>query len=387
MKAKDRISKNWVTFVLLCWLSGTLVGEETTSLPKMQAKIADEPTATLKSTYLERDWIGDIRDGQGGITHLRLEKGSIRDGKIFLMRTSPEGGYVGTEAPEYLEKIPTNAKFEKIKTVDGLVRILGKGEPGFDGEPSDEGSYSFYSWVVFGRESDSELIYLYVDASTFLPRGKSGNASELVKNLEISRGVLRPADPSSREESDKYLTGKKIYEMQERDNAAAREAYPQPLRNLIEVRDQPGSDLGRLTTAINAIRSDPDPLLFRQLAAEIHEGTVRMRMLLEKILLDNLPYLKAKPWDKKKKEIAVLACIDALPDVEARAQINLVVIILSASGGGKIEIEGKDGTRSVEVRNTESGHSYTLSAASDPLSMSDGQVELKRIFLKSISDE
>lgn len=89
-----------------------------------------------------------------------------------------------------------------------------------------------------------------------------------------------------------------------------------------------------------------------------------------------------KPWDKKKKEIAVIACNDALPEVEAIAQIDLVIVILAASGGSKIEILAKNGTRSVDVNKTKSSHGYTLGKATDPLSISNAQKNLKRIFIK-----
>ena len=156
---------------------------------------------------------------------------------------------------------------------------------------------------------------------------------------------------------------------QKREEEAAIASYPQPLRDLIIADEHPDdSDLKHLSEAIQAIRETPDPKLLSQLVQEIHEGTLRIRSLLNHVLLNENNLLNLKPWGEKQEAIAVGACIESL---------------LRVCGGGEIEIESKNGGRRIEVTATKNGYTLTLGGASHPLSFADAQKELRRRYEKS----
>ena len=161
--------------------------------------------------------------------------------------------------------------------------------------------------------------------------------------------------------------------------------HPQPLRDLIIADRHPDdSDLKHLKAEINKIRSNPKPKLFKQLIAEIDDGTVIMESLLNHIILDEDQIIGATPWGEKEHAIAINACIDALPIADRIGEADsLVEIILKASGGGKVEFTGIDDTFSVEVRHTKGGYSVTLCSADTPLSMQKAQAKLKQLYTQS----
>ncbi|MFT5904830.1 MAG: hypothetical protein ACI9E1_000416 [Cryomorphaceae bacterium] len=161
--------------------------------------------------------------------------------------------------------------------------------------------------------------------------------------------------------------------------------HPQPLRDLIRVDRHPNdSDLKYLKASIEQIRKNPDPKLFKQLAAELDDGTVEMRMLFEHVLLDERGFLGMQSWGKKQEAIAINACIDALPIADGIGEIDdLITILLKVCGGGKIEYQGKNKSSSIEVKLTKNGYSAIYSGADNPLSVEENQNKLRRIYAES----
>lgn len=199
-------------------------------------------------------------------------------------------------------------------------------------------------------------------------------------------GEVFDADRSKEAELESYVS--KMFGTQKKEKEAAVANYPQPLRDLIIASAHPDdSNLKHLSHAIQTIRESPDPKLFAQLVQEMHEGTLRIRSLLNHIMLseNNLPNLK--PWGHKQEAIAVGACIDALPLAQVDARDDLIVTLLRVCGGGKIEIESKSGGQSIEVVLTKNGYSMTLGSASNPLSLSEAQKELRRCYAESRANQ
>lgn len=183
-------------------------------------------------------------------------------------------------------------------------------------------------------------------------------------------------------ELERYVT--EMLALQKREEEEAILKYPQPLRDLIIADEHPDDpNLKHLAAAIQAIRNNPDPKLFAQLAQEMHEGTLKIPFLLEHILINENNLLDVKPWGAKEEAIAVGACIDALPLAKDSAKDDIIKILLRVCGGGSIEYETKSGGRSVDVRLTENGYSMALGGAIRPVSLANAQNKLRRLYKAS----
>ena len=367
-----------VLWVLALFVSAQAT--ETTTLPKLVATLDKNPKASTEILRLERDWIGDITDEDGAVTHLRLEKGQIFMGEVMLLRTAPNGSYCGGDAPVYVKVVPTDGELRSCGTVAAIKKLLGPGQPGIDGWGDGKEMYGSHSWICCGLAAENRLNYISVFALTiFNQRAKDPIR---IRSLGISRGELRPAALNDPAEAKLYLSGAEMFAAGEKAKADSRQGYPQPLRDLVKVDEDPNdSDLKKLSAAVQKIRERPDPRLFRQLVQEMHEGTLKIRGLLEDILLNDFGTLKLKPWQAEQEAIAINACIDALPLANDLARGNLVEILLTANGGGKIEIEDKYGGESVEVtRNKDGGHFLTISGSAHTLSVEAAQKELRRRY-------
>lgn len=159
------------------------------------------------------------------------------------------------------------------------------------------------------------------------------------------------------------------------------QSYPEPLRTLIRADNHPNdSDLKHLSLAVQQIRDQPNPILFNQLIKEIHEGTLKMQSLLENILINEHKCLTLKPWGDKEESIAINACIDALPLAKKGSQDELITLLLRSFGGGHIEYQGENGGRSIRVTFTPNGRTESYDGASNPLSITDAQKELRRLY-------
>lgn len=191
-------------------------------------------------------------------------------------------------------------------------------------------------------------------------------AAEYQKKLEkLERFIVQMDSLDAKEQEDEILS------------------YPQPLQSLIRTdRQQRDPDLKHLTAAIQKIRDNPDPKLFRQLAAELDEGTVRMRSLMGYILVNEHDSLKLKAWEPKQEAIAVEACIDALAHINEDCQEDLIIILLNMCDGGTIEIKQDDGGRKIQVPPNSNG-GYTLSQSDNPLPVARVQDQLRELYKKS----
>lgn len=368
-------------------LTNAFSGEATT-LADMLAKVKGDQDVTWDTRPLSRDWIGDITNAEGKMERLRLEKGRITKGEISLLRTYPNGGFMQSDAPVYVTFIPADDKIRSCKTVAELKEILGPGQPSFDGWGGPDGIHSSHSWVCFSPAGKDRLTYISVFADTLFHEEQQAKGVTQVNKLRIRRGELRPADPSNPKELDIYLSGAGLFAKEEAEKARERQRYPQPLRELILAKDHPeDSDLKHLSAAIQAIRNDPDPKLFAQLVQEMHEGTLKIRGLLNNILLNEYNLLRLKPWGYKQEAIAVGACIDSLPLAKDSARDDLIETLLRVCGGGKIEIESINGGRSIEVRLTKDEDIMIIENASHPLSLGEAQQELRRRYKQSRAEQ
>ena len=357
---------------------------ETTTLVEMLELAKGDAGVSMGLRPLKHDWVGDITDEEGEIVRMRLEKGRIMRGEIALLRTGPNGRYLGSDAPIYVKSIPTNEKLRSCSTLAELQKLLGAGEGGFSGWGGPKGMHSSHSWVCITTTAENRLTYLDAFAQTSFTKEQKEKGITQINEFTIRRGELRPADPDNPKERGIYLSGADMFAAEEAKKARDRLRFPEPLRTLILADEHPNdSDLKHLSAAIQAIRNDPNPKLFTQLVQEMHEGTLRIRSLLKHILLNERSLSNLKGWGAKEEAIAVGACIDSLPLAKDRAKDKLIEILLRVCGGGKIEIEaGTRGSR-IEVNPTKNGYQVIYGGASDPLPLEEVQKELRRLYKKS----
>lgn len=229
----------------------------------------------------------------------------------------------------------------------------------------------------FGTGSKENVI----NSTRFDIRETLQEIKRIANRLEDGNGL---ADPERKKVVELEGFVADMLAMEKREKAAELQSYPLPLRDLIQVKERPDdSDLKHLSAAIQAIRKNPDPRLFQQLVREMHEGTSRIRGLLESILLNDGDLLDLEPWGAREELIAVKGCIDALPLAKNGSRDQLLAILLQFFGGGTIEIGGEEGARRIEVKLTKDGHSSIFGGASHPLPMEQAQKELLRLYLKS----
>lgn len=367
----------------LFFLVTCIQADPATSLEKMLLALEKNPSLKTQHQPLERDWIGDIRGEKGEITHLRLHRGQISGGQIRLFRIH-QSRYISSDAPVYRKSIPSTQQIRKSKTVADLKKLFGEGMPSFSGWGDGKYMRSSHSWVCFGRTLQNELTYINVFAHTYFDQNAKENKKVFLDKISIRSGKLRPADPDSIAEKKKYLSGKDLFEAEERKKEQRRQKFPQPLRDLVKIDEHPNdSDLLHLAKAIQQVRDKPDSQLLRQLVSEIHEGTLSMRSLLEHIMLNEHNLLKIRPWEAKKEALAVKTCIEALPLAKKSSGEDLAVIILKMCGGGEIKMQTQNRGSSITVTKTKDGYQLTYSGAQHPPGMKETQATLWQLYQAS----
>lgn len=207
-------------------------------------------------------------------------------------------------------------------------------------------------------------------------------AADRLETKPASGGGTFDADRAKERELGRDVLAMLVLEKKEEEEAMQR--YPQPLRDSMIADEHPDDpDLKHLSAAVQAIRDAPDPKLFAQLVQELDDGTLKIHSLLNHILLNAYNSLDLQDWGVQEEAVAVGACIDSLPLAEDSSVDVLIETLLRVCGGGKIEIEGTNGGRRIEIVLTLSGYQTTFGGASTPLSMELAQRELRSLYEKS----
>jgi hypothetical protein len=233
----------------------------------------------------------------------------------------------------------------------------------------------------FGAESKVNVIN-FTRSAIVETMQEIKKVADRLETKPASGGGTFDAERAKERELERYIVA--MFALEKKEEKDAIQRYPQPLRDLIIADEHPDDpDLKHLSAAVQAVRNAPDPKLFAQLVEELHEGTLKIHSLLNHILLNENDILDLKAWGAKEEAIALSACIDSLPLAKDSAKDDLVETLLRVCGGGKIEIEGANGGRSIEIVPTKSGYQMTLGGASNPLSIELAQRELRLLYKKS----
>ncbi len=223
---------------------------------------------------------------------------------------------------------------------------------------------------------EDQLRYLDIFASAAAPEAKTGKrllldqANAIIENLLVREGFFRPADPQSTEERERFKTGDEIFAREQAERAQARSKYPQPLRALVQAEEKPDdSDMVAYISALNAVRTNPDPALFHQLVTWMNEDHVKFSSYLGDILVFDDPPPELQRWKKLPRRAAARAVIEALPVIKKPSVLEeVLILVLKSQGGGKLKfsIPGTEATIDLVAKKRSEG--YTLTYGCDGLS-------------------
>lgn len=357
--------------------------DDSTNLKQLIDMVSADPKKTMDMTRLNRHWVGEVKSRSGEIVGMRLEKASIRDGVIMLYRTDSRGAHAGSDSPVYRTTIPNDQKLAECRTIADLDKLLGESPLLFGGSAWGDGTnlHGTANRVCVGNFDGETLEYLSVFVSTIQKKEGDKWGERVINEFrEMRRGKLRPENPDSEDEKRQFPTGDELSRQRDEKKSQERQRYPEPLRSLLAAGEAPGdSDLAVLKAAIEKIRNEPDPILFRQLVEEMHEGTLRIRMLLEEIVLDDPMILELREWEPAKREIAFQALVDAFPQVRKDELGTLASILLRMIGGGTIEFDDGTEKHRVTVTITKNGLQQSFGSAETAPSLEETRQEfLKR---------
>jgi len=277
------------------------------------------------------------------------------------------GSYTGGEAPVFTSDLPSTKAVSEAKNVDDLHKMFGPQQGFTDGWSIGGRMHWTEGWTLFTVETDGRLRYLGISAHV---SSASHEKPADIDILHVTEGFFHSANPNSDVEQAEFKTGEELHAEYEATRIKVRAKYPLPLRSLVEAKETPDdSDLLAYKRALNEVRRNPKPELFRQFAEWIHEGTREMKVMLENILFDD--FLDLKKWEEPKRKIALRALADALPHVKTNSDLDdLVALLLQANGGGrlKLAVSGTSGVFDVAVQRSSDGKGYTLTFSSQNIS-------------------
>ena len=277
-----------------------------------------------------------VHDGRGG----RIIRGRMTDRGTL-------GSYLGSEGPLFTNALPPAQTVSEAKDLGDLQKLLGAQDGFSDGWGDGRRLHWTESWVRFTRDGSERLRYLYVFA---MASGEKSGERAHIDLLDVREGFFRPADPASAEERLQFKTGAELFTGWNADRARAREKYPQPLRALVAARETPDdSDLIAYKRALNEIRKNPSPELFRQFTEWVDEGTREIHGMLEAVLFGS--FFKLEPWDERQRTVALRTLTEALPNVKTPSALtDLLVLLLQARGGGALKLDIPGTTATVDIK-------------------------------------
>ncbi|MGC4014424.1 MAG: hypothetical protein QM755_07915 [Luteolibacter sp.] len=354
----------WLQIAIGLAFSNLGMGQEPPRpLDLREALLPESKAPVPASGKLAPEWIGTIRDGEETL-HLRVDhagrlpsgKGN-KPGRIWIGRVSSRGEHVSNEQAEFNSSLPSTQEIKSAKALAQLRSWFGAQPNWSDAWGDGTSIHSFERWGCFTQTSDGNLRWLQILAHTAYKR-EDGDREDLVQieDISIAEGILRPADPNSKEEKELYLTADQIQEQEDKKRAAERAKKPEPLRSLIAAREAPhDNDLAAYRRALDKIRRNPDPVLFRQIAAFDQDGTGWSYL---RDILDQTPPLRSlEPWAAEDRNKTLRSAVDALSAANSPGKLMAdSITLMGAMGGGRIII----GTPAIDLTATGNG-GYTQS--------------------------
>lgn len=283
------------------------------------------------------------------------------DGRVVIARTG-KNGHTGSDTAVYQKELPTLDELKKATKLSELRRWLGPQHDWTDlwGDPKKNDHWS-EGWTYFTTTKNGHLRWLNVFALVVGPRDSKDAAGE-IETLTVREGFFHTADPVSDAEKRDYPSAEALEAAEDAARESERAKIPEPLRSLVAAREKPGdSDLQAYTEVINAIRRDPQPQLFTQMAERIDDGTCEMQGMVEAILCENSVPRYGAPWELKKKQTALRHAAAAIYLVTTPSGLETwTELLLQALGGGHLQPKAPDGEPWIDVEVKIEGDSKTL---------------------------
>ncbi len=323
----------------------------------------------IERTRLAPEWVGTIRGGDEENLHLRLThigRNTKGEGKeatsiIWAARMRENGSFVGCDYAEFRSKLPTTEELKAAKKLSRLFELLGPRQDAFQAIADGWGFRERYHWIedwnYFTTGDKGTLRWLVVCASVSAKGdGRSRPALAQIDELKIREGILRPAIPGFAPEEDLFKNADQLHEIEERAQQAKRAKIPQPLRDLVAADEAPDdSDLKIFAAAISKVRKNPDPEIFKQMAA--YDDSGMGFSYLARVLLDEIT--GADPWTAENKAKAIQHAVDSLAVAPEGKLQGMSETLLEAIGGGKLDI--KEPEMDLEVKLFEGSKSMSYS--------------------------
>ncbi len=360
--------------------------EETTTLSDMIAIRDAHEHVNMASRVLKNDWIGDVTTRRVGDVEqlgsreikLRLERGVIRHGEIRLYRPAHDS-YRPSEAPVYVERLPDVDEILRYTKLGNLTSAFG-GSDAFTTSWSSSGRLHWtVGWTSFTREAGNRLRYMHLFARVSGALDLAQQSDADIDGMIVWYGVLRPADMDSEQEREEYPTSEAMLREEQLNSIEKPKPYPSPLKELVTAaRQSDDPDRKLYYRQLNEIRRNPNPNLFRQIVQRLNDPTLVMYEHLEHLLLDRESRLDA--WRPRQRDMAIRACLNAMPLAGDNAVVDLAILLLSMKGGGTVEIQHRDWGGGRGVRIEVAGDRYSLNDIETEVSSEQSQAELESIL-------
>ena len=253
-------------------------------------KLAPEWIGTVKRVYLrggekiyKADKPEDIRLTHAWTTKPRGIKGAVP--VLQAARFSNES-YAEREAPIFRRNLPSTQEIAAM-TASDLKRAFGNQHGFSDAHGAGDRLAWTEMWTWFAFESPREIRFLHVFAHL---RGNPGKGDPETNILLIREGLFHPADPASDEQRKKFKTAEEIEAIEEAKRQSELAKFPEPLRNMLDVRDRPNDpELAAYKKAISAVRAAPDERLVEQAVVALgDDNSITVSGVSENITSDNL---------------------------------------------------------------------------------------------------
>ena len=362
-------------------LAPCLAAEEKTSLEDIQAELKEDPQVFIRFAPLKNQWVGDLqrKDGTRDARGVRLERGGVIEGQIFMARVYPNGSYNTSDIFWYRKAIPADEKLRSCQTLEQLNGLLGEfGGSGYAGWGGPEWAHQgAHAWLLFSPLADARMTCVRIFAQV------GDEEPGKIKRIFIERGELKPADPGNAQEWEKYLSGADVFDLDELAKEKEREIFPQPLRDLVAVEELPyDAEYKQLSAAVQAVRNDPDPELFYQLAKHLDHGRHGLSGLLGQIMVNEFETLKLQPWGEQQEKKAVMACIDSMQYASKKSRREIALILLKLCGGGAVEVDDGSEWGVVAAKQMKEGYSVSYMTTEQKATLEQTQQALRDLYAK-----
>lgn len=297
---------------------------------------------------LEKDWIGDLFDGNRKLIRQRFTCARLDKSTLSIMRITGPGN-IAADLAVYRKATPSLQALYSLRTLEDLHETLGDSHALSTATSDADGTHFNGSWAFFSVIESERLLLTSISAAIVSNDSNAGDVNNDDIDINVQQCILRPGIKSQRNDSEHHaLLNDSDY------STTGNDEFAEFLKDIEYSYYRSPYDYKKL---LYSIRRAPSRKTITKLVAAISTQEIYAKFLRDFFDIKEFP-----DWEFNTRILAIFYCIDGVDESTSREDLVFLQSIFLVLCDNSIDsspdsLGGKNGK--TELRNKLSEFDFT----------------------------